>query len=341
MKTVVCFKAMADYARVPENDWVWDSDHCVDTRFVRRIFNCFEESALEMALSFHAALRSCLPEDHDSLEKNDGRSQGKIQNRDSRDNKDNRDNRGNTQGHDGNGDNGNEAPDGHLTALTIDDPRGDLFLKQLLAVGYDHAVRIACEECGDGLDLRINPLAVSLLMATHIQQEGYQLVIVGRQGGDGDNRQTGFFLAERLGWPCIRDVSAIAPEEKLTHCLNVTSQVDGATLIQTVQLPVVLIVGHSPQTPYLRVPNLKQKLKAKKRTVAILSPDALGIDDEQLTRNDKSLVGLHRPKSGQSCIFLEGATPKAQAWQLYDRYLKERIPARQFSDRYFKERMGL
>ena len=50
MKIAVCFKTIADYDRLSEKDWAWDERHFVDTSFVRRVFNCFDESALEMAL---------------------------------------------------------------------------------------------------------------------------------------------------------------------------------------------------------------------------------------------------------------------------------------------------
>ena len=321
---------------MPENGWVWDASSMVDTGYIRRIYNCFEESALEMALSLHVALRTSFQDDSD-VEVDANGDGGR-----------------NDQGH-----GGEFRP--HLTALTIDDPRGELFLRQLMAVGYDQGVRIQCDDVGsDGMDLRFNPLAVSLLLAKYIEKERHHLAILGCQGGDGDNRQTGLLLAERLDWPCIRGVSAIAAvgkggtvqaDEKKSHrtesnpdfiphqdlnsqplptgeksqYLKVTSQIDGATLIQTVRLPVVLIVGHAPHTPYLRIPTLKQKLSAKKRVMTTLSPNDLSIDPGQLSQNDKKLMDLQRPQSDSSCTFLKEATPHDQARALYDRYLKGRI----------------
>ena len=112
MKIAVCFKTIADYSRLSEKDWVWDNRHFVDTSFVRRIFNCFDESALEMALKLLGAKKDL----SDTLE---------------------------------------------LTALTVDNQQADLFLKHLIAVGYDHAVRIECRKkhC-----LRFNSSAISHLI---------------------------------------------------------------------------------------------------------------------------------------------------------------------------------
>jgi electron transfer flavoprotein beta subunit len=270
MKIAVCFKTIADYGRLSDNDWVWDEQHFVDTSFVRRVFNCFDESALEMALKLSGTSK-----------------------------------------------NGSDTAE--LTALTVDDRRADLFLKHLIAVGYHHVVRI---QCNKRIDLRFNSLAVSDLISTYIQREGHQIVFLGTQGGNGDNGQTGFLVAERLGWPCIREVTAVVTAGSSDR-LKVTSRINGATLVQTVQLPVVLIAGHCPDSPYLRIPTLKQKLKAKKNQVTILSNIELGIDDDTLLNKGKTLIDLQRPPVNRPCVFLEGKNAREQAKRLYAEYLKK------------------
>lgn len=273
MKIAVCFKIMADYSRLSERDWTWNEGHFVDTRFVRCIFNCFDESALEMALTLFQTWE-------------------------------------------------NTSAPPELTALTVDDARGDLFLRHLTAVGYHHAVRI---RCSNPIDLRFNPLAISRLISTYIKREGHQLVILGMQGADGDNGQTGFMLAERLGWPCIREVTEIG-EDGSSDCLKVTSRTQGATVMQTVRLPMVLTMGHSPVSPYLRVPTLKQKLNAKKKPLTLVSDTQLGLSMDALMDKGKEIVNLQRPQSKRSCVFIDGKTPREQAQRLFERYLKERLP---------------
>ena len=278
MKIAVCFKIIADYDRLSPKDWVWDDHYLVDTSFVRRVFNCFDESALETALKLAGQLEnSC-----DNLE---------------------------------------------LTALTMDDGLGDLFLKHLMAVGFDHGVRICCK--GEKTDLRFNPSVVASLISAYIQKKCQKLVILGMQGGEGENGQTGFLVAEQLGWPCIREVTDVIKTES-PDFLKVTSRIDGASLVQIVKLPMVLIIGNSKDSPYLRIPNLKQKLEAKKKQVTLLSEHDLkpnnkaGLNKVWLN-TDKTLIDLHRPKKKSSCIFLEGQTGRDQARQLYHQYLKERL----------------
>jgi electron transfer flavoprotein beta subunit len=270
MKIAVCFKALVDYTRLSPNDWKWDDNYFVDTSFVPRIFNCFEESALEMALKL-----SKKPVD------------------------------------------GSEILE--LTAITVDGQQGDLFLKHLMAVGYDHGIRIQCEKKPD---LRFNSLAVSRLISSYITQQGQNLAILGMQGGEGDNGQTGFFVAENLAWPCINRVTRFEMDQG-PDSLKVTSRIDGADLVQTVKLPLVLIIGHSLDSPYLRVPSLKQKLNAKKKKATILSDIELKVDTD--INKDKILTDLQQHGAGRACIFIKGKNAKEQAQILYDQFLKKRL----------------
>ena len=161
MRITVCFKTVPDFGRLSMTDWVVDAQHRVDVSFVPRMFNCFDESALEMALTFAEQRK------------------------------------------------GVGAP-AELTALTVDHPSADLFLRRLLALGYDRAVRVPCPP---SVDLRFNPLAISGVIAACVGDDPGQVVLLGTQGGAGDNRQTGFLVAERLGWPCVRDVIAVMPAD--------------------------------------------------------------------------------------------------------------------------------
>jgi len=80
----------------------------------------------------------------------------------------------------------------------------------------------------------------------------------------------------------------------------------------------------------MRVPNLKQKLNAKKKQISIISDIELGVDTDHLTNttipeNDKTLMGLQRPRASQPCVFIEGESTREQAQKLYYQYLKKRL----------------
>jgi electron transfer flavoprotein alpha/beta subunit len=56
LRILVAFKVTPDYEALREADWLEGAAGAVETRYVRRILNCFDEGALEMALRLSGAL---------------------------------------------------------------------------------------------------------------------------------------------------------------------------------------------------------------------------------------------------------------------------------------------
>jgi electron transfer flavoprotein beta subunit len=56
VRILVCFKVTPDYEALRDADWVAGPGDAVRSRYVRRILNCFDESALELALRLREAL---------------------------------------------------------------------------------------------------------------------------------------------------------------------------------------------------------------------------------------------------------------------------------------------
>lgn len=52
MKILGCFKVVPDYDLVAEEDWKPDEQLHIDTGYVKLLWNCYDEGALEMMLSF-------------------------------------------------------------------------------------------------------------------------------------------------------------------------------------------------------------------------------------------------------------------------------------------------
>lgn len=50
VRVLACFKATPDFEALREADWAGAAAGGVETRYVRRVLNCFDESALELAL---------------------------------------------------------------------------------------------------------------------------------------------------------------------------------------------------------------------------------------------------------------------------------------------------
>ncbi|HZE61425.1 MAG TPA: electron transfer flavoprotein subunit beta/FixA family protein [Burkholderiales bacterium] len=139
-------------------------------------------------------------------------------------------------------------------------------LRTALAIGADRAILVESSE-----DLQ--PLAVAKLLKAICQKESPQLVILGKQAIDDDSNQTGQMLAALLGWPQATFASKI---ELTGGGAKVTREVDGGLETISIKLPAVVTTDLRLNEPrYVTLPNI---MKAKKKTLETLKPDALGVD---------------------------------------------------------------
>jgi len=139
-------------------------------------------------------------------------------------------------------------------------------LRTALAIGADRAVLVET-------DAELQPLAVAKLLRAIAQKEGPQLVILGKQAIDDDCNQTGQMLAALLGWP----QATFASKVKLADGkAEVTREVDGGLETIAIKLPAVITTDLRLNEPrYVTLPNI---MKAKKKPLEVLKPDALGVD---------------------------------------------------------------
>jgi electron transfer flavoprotein beta subunit len=139
-------------------------------------------------------------------------------------------------------------------------------LRTALAIGADRAILV---ESGEDLQ----PLAVAKLLKAICAKENPRLVILCKQAIDDDSNQTGQMLAALLGWPQATFASKIKIENDR---IQVTREVDGGLETVALKLPAVVTTDLRLNEPrYVTLPNI---MKAKKKTLEALKPDALGVD---------------------------------------------------------------
>jgi electron transfer flavoprotein beta subunit len=139
-------------------------------------------------------------------------------------------------------------------------------LRTALAIGADRAILVET-------DVELQPLAVSKLLKSIVEREKPSLVILGKQAIDDDANQTGQMLAALLGWPQATFASKV---KKDGEGLQVTREVDGGLETIAIKLPAVVTTDLRLNEPrYVTLPNI---MKAKKKTLETLKPDALGVD---------------------------------------------------------------
>jgi electron transfer flavoprotein beta subunit len=139
-------------------------------------------------------------------------------------------------------------------------------LRTALALGADRAILVET-------DAELQPLAVAKLLKAIAAKENPQLVIMGKQAIDDDNNQTGQMLAALLGWPQATFASKVKIEGGQAQ---VTREVDGGLETVSIKLPAVVTTDLRLNEPrYVTLPNI---MKAKKKPLETLKPDALGVD---------------------------------------------------------------
>jgi electron transfer flavoprotein beta subunit len=139
-------------------------------------------------------------------------------------------------------------------------------LRTALALGADRAILVET-------DVELQPLAVAKLLRAIAHKENPQLVILGKQAIDDDCNQTGQMLAALLGWPQATFASKVKIADGKAE---VTREVDGGLETISIKMPAVLTTDLRLNEPrYVTLPNI---MKAKKKPLEILKPDALGVD---------------------------------------------------------------
>ena len=139
-------------------------------------------------------------------------------------------------------------------------------LRTALALGADRAILVETSE-------ELQPLAVAKLLKAVAEKEQPGLFILGKQAIDDDCNQTGQMLAALGNWPQATFASKV---EVADGALTVVREVDGGLETLRLTLPAVVTTDLRLNEPrYVTLPNI---MKAKKKPLETVTPEALGVD---------------------------------------------------------------
>jgi electron transfer flavoprotein beta subunit len=135
-----------------------------------------------------------------------------------------------------------------------------------LAMGADRGILVK----HDGL---LEPLAVAKILREIVASEKPSIVLMGKQAIDDDFNQTGQMLAGLLGW----SQATFASQVKIAgEAVSVLREVDGGLQQIEARMPIVITADLRLNEPrYASLPNI---MKAKKKPIEELTPEALGVD---------------------------------------------------------------
>jgi electron transfer flavoprotein beta subunit len=153
-----------------------------------------------------------------------------------------------------------------IVAVSIGATQSQETLRTAMAMGADRGIFVEA-------DADVQPLAVAKVMKAIVEKEKPRLVIMGKQAIDDDSNQSGQMLAGLLGWAQAAFASNIAINGDNADC---TREIDGGLEKITVKLPAVVTADLRLNEPrYVTLPNI---MKAKKKPLEVVKPDALGVD---------------------------------------------------------------
>jgi electron transfer flavoprotein beta subunit len=153
-----------------------------------------------------------------------------------------------------------------ILVVSIGAPQSQETLRTAMAMGADRGILVEAPAT-------IEPLAVAKLVKALVEKEKPQLIITGKQAIDDDSNQTGQMISALLGWPQATFISDITVNG---DSAEVTREIDGGLEKLTIKLPAVVTTDLRLNEPrYVTLPNI---MKAKKKPLEIIKPEALGVD---------------------------------------------------------------
>ena len=156
-------------------------------------------------------------------------------------------------------------------------------LRTGMAIGADRGILIETA-------VELEPLGVAKLLKAVADKEQPQLIILGKQAIDDDSNQTGQMLAALLGWSQGTFANKLNVAD---GSAEVKREVDGGLENIKIKLPAVITTDLRLNEPrYASLPNI---MKAKKKPIEVLAPDALGVD---IAPRLKTLKVEEPPKRG-------------------------------------------
>ncbi|MBK6568856.1 MAG: electron transfer flavoprotein subunit beta/FixA family protein [Rhodoferax sp.] len=154
-------------------------------------------------------------------------------------------------------------------------------LRTAMAIGADRAILVETSE-------ELQPLAVAKLLKALVDKEQPGLIILGKQAIDDDCNQTGQMLAALADLPQGTFASKVEIVDGKAH---ITREVDGGSETLSLSMPAVVTTDLRLNEPrYVTLPNI---MKAKKKPLETLTPEALGVN---VTPRIKTLKVVEPPK---------------------------------------------
>src|SRR3984885_8343130 len=202
-----------------------------------------------------------------------------------------------------------EKHGGEVVALSMGPERSKQTIKEALAKGADRGIYVA-----DDKFYLLDPLGSAKSLAAARRKETFDLILTGLQSDDQGFGQTGVLLAELLGLPHATIIMQI--EVQGTR-LRLKRELE-AGWFQWVELPLPAVLSIQSGINKVRYASLKGIMAAKKKEIAVISRESLGVAQEPTERVERIYV----PQKTKKTEFIDGS-PKEAAAKLLEKLRHE------------------
>jgi electron transfer flavoprotein beta subunit len=198
-----------------------------------------------------------------------------------------------------------EKHGGEVIALSLGPERVKQTIKEALAKGADRGIHVA-----DDNFAQLDPLGSAKLLAAAIKQQQCDLVLTGLQSDDHGFGQTGVLLAALLDRPHATIIMAI---EVADGKMKLKRELE-AGWFQHLECPLPAVLTIQSGINKVRYATLKGIMAAKKKELATITRESLGVSVEPTQRVEKIYV----PTKTKKTEFLSGP-PKEVAAKLVEK----------------------
>jgi electron transfer flavoprotein beta subunit len=193
-----------------------------------------------------------------------------------------------------------EKNTGEVIALSMGPERVKQTIKEALAKGADRGIHIVDDKAHT-----LDPLGAAKYIAAAIEREKPDLVLTGLQSEDQGFGQTGVLLAELLNRPHGTIIMQI---EVIENVLRVKRELE-AGWFQHVELPMPAVLTIQSGINKVRYATLKGIMAAKKKEIATITRESLGVTHEPTQHIERIYV----PTKSKKTEFLTGTAKEAAA----------------------------
>jgi electron transfer flavoprotein beta subunit len=188
-----------------------------------------------------------------------------------------------------------QVKDADLTVLCIGPDQVTETMKKALAMGCDRGVHIA-----DTDSAKREPIEIASMIAGFAKTKNFDIIFTGMQSQDRGSAQVGVMVAELLDIPAVTTIVGFSYDN---GTIQVKRELEGGSkALVTATIPVVLTCQLGLNTP--RYPTLPNIMKAKKKELLVLAPDAGGAGPRQET------AACYFPEKKGGGLVLEGDVPE-------------------------------